>query len=158
MPFSAPVVASRVGTPDDSFGLNHYSTRWYTAQPIQDDPMGIKASFGDNEPRTEREDGTPIGFRGHNGHPYTVPWGFYKLLHHVSDMWTAAGQNVTGGTIPIIITENGFSGPGEGDLSAQERVNDVRRQEYFDAYIERLVQARREGVVVDGYMGWSLLE
>lgn len=76
----------------------------------------------------------------------------------MSDTWAKGDRNVTGRTVPIIITENGFSGPNEGDLSLEERVKDVRRQEYFDSYIERLVQARREGVEIEGYMGWSLLE
>ena len=76
----------------------------------------------------------------------------------MSDTWTKAAQNVSGKTAPILITENGFSGPNEGDLSAEDRVKDVRRQEYFDSYIAKLVQAREEGVVVEGYMGWSLLE
>lgn len=141
---------------DDSFGVNHYSTKWAVDKPVTDDPMGFKILFSDREGVTEREDGTPIGFRGHNGHPYTVPWGFEKLLKHIDATW--ARDNVTGKHLPIYVTENGFAGPDEGEGSLEEIVDDVRRQEYYDGYLAALVRAKQAGVPIKGYMAWSLLE
>lgn len=123
-----------------------------------DDPTRIKTFFGGTDQVTEREDGTPIGFRGHNGHPYTVPWGFHKLLHYVHDTWVKSAAEFRGRPMSIVVTENGFAGQDEADQSLEVIVDDARRQEYFESYLLKLVQATREGVPISGYMGWSLLE
>lgn len=106
---------------------------------------------------TER-DGVPIGVRGHNGHPYIVPWGFHSLLKYIDKTWAQPGVNVTARHLPIIVTENGYAGQDEGKLSMEEIVNDVDRQKYFEGYLDSLVRARKEGVPVIGYMAWSLME
>ena len=57
---------------------------------------------------------------------------------------------------PIYITENGASysdGPG-----ADGAVHDVRRIEYLRSHLAAIESAIDEGVPVDGYFHWSLLD
>jgi beta-glucosidase/6-phospho-beta-glucosidase/beta-galactosidase len=81
-----------------------------------------------------------------------VPWGFRQLLNHVHKQY--AGPNGLG----IIITENGFAIQDEADRTLDQIVDDKERQEYYDLYITELCQAHKEGIKMEGYLGWSLLE
>ncbi|ORX36246.1 beta-glucosidase 1A [Kockovaella imperatae] len=142
----------------DFFGLNHYSTKWATGKPGKENPNAFEVLFGNVEQVTEK-DGKPIGFKGHNGHPFTVPWGFNKLLHYISKTWCTVANGGRGGeTLPIYVTENGFAEQDEGEKTLEEIVNDTRRQEYYEGYIGAMGEAMKDGVIVKGYMGWSLLD
>lgn len=134
------------------FGLNHYGTSYTTGRrPPKDAPVRAVA-FGAAE-RVFEKDGKLIGVKGENGHPYTVPWGFRKLLNFIHERYT---KNLR---IKIYITENGFPVEGEQHLSLEEQVNDTLRQEYFAQYVEAMLKAITEdGVAVGGYMAWSLLD
>lgn len=75
------------------------------------------------------------------------------MLRHVHKSYTAS----TG--VPIIVTENGFMVKDEAKASIEDVVNDADRQTFFNGYIKELAQAvRDDGIVIGGYMGWSLLE
>ena len=116
-------------------------------------PSPDQSFFGGYEHVTEDREGKPIGLRGHNGHPYTVPWGFRKLLNYIHDHWTGETQ------IPIYITENGFAGADEAKKSLHQITSDVERQDYFEGYLKAMLLAIRDDkVVINGYFGWSLLE
>jgi hypothetical protein len=116
------------------------------------------AHFGGVENVFSDKNGNPIGHRGHNGHPYTVPWGFHELLHYIHKTWGTAKENCTGQVIDIIVTENGYAGQDEGESSLSDIVNDVHRQDYYTGYIDSMMRAVEEGVPVRGYLAWSLLE
>ncbi|KAK4684015.1 hypothetical protein P7C73_g6191, partial [Tremellales sp. Uapishka_1] len=136
----------------DFFGLNSYGTSYATGRVIQPETDPGKISFGLHEKVTEK-DGKPIGNRGHNGHPYDVPWGFRNLLRYIQKRY--AGPT----NVPIYITENGFATQGEADMSLEEQVNDIQRQHYYLGYLKEMIEAvRDEGVDVRGYMAWSLLD
>jgi hypothetical protein len=81
-----------------------------------------------------------------------VPWGFRQLLNHVHKQY--AGPNGLG----IIITENGFAIQDEAERTLEQIVDDKERQEYYDLYITELCQAHKEGIKMEGYLGWSLVE
>lgn len=55
----------------------------------------------------------------------------------------------------IIITENGAAFP---DVVEGGQVNDARRLQYYQDYLAQVLLAKREGVRVDGYFCWSLLD
>lgn len=102
---------------------------------------------------TEDLQGQPIGRRGHNGHPFDVPWGFRKLLNDIRYRWLGNQR------VPIYVTENGFAGDHEGDRPLDQIVDDVERQEYFRGYLDAMARAVKEdGIDVAGWFGWSLLE
>ena len=147
---------SNVALPTEhSFGVNHYSTRWLTGKILEPDAANI--GWGGVEHVTER-DGQPIGPRGHNGHPYNVPWGFHSLLKYIDKTWAQPQANVTGAHIPIIVTENGYACQDEKQRSIEEVINDEERIDYFAGYLQSLVKAKKEGVPIIGYMAWSLME
>lgn len=141
---------------DTSFGVNHYSTRWATGK-VSDSKDPFIVCFGGVEHVTERN-GKAIGKRGHNGHPYNVPWGFHSLLVYINDTWARPEANVTGTQLPIIVTENGYACQDEKSRSKDAILSDIERIDYFAGYLESLVRAKKEGVPIIGYMGWSLLE
>jgi beta-glucosidase/6-phospho-beta-glucosidase/beta-galactosidase len=140
-----------------SFGLNHYSTR-YTTGKLLEQPSVFDAFFGGVENVFEDTEGKPIGHRGHNGHPYIVPWGFYKLLKHVEATWCRAVDGSSREDVVIIVTENGYAGQDEGELELDQIIQDSYRQDYYRGYVGSLVRAIEEGVPIRGYLAWSLLE
>jgi beta-glucosidase/6-phospho-beta-glucosidase/beta-galactosidase len=82
----------------------------------------------------------------------SVPWGFRQLLNHVHKEYSGPND------LAIIVTENGFAIADEHTFSLDKIIDDKERQEYFDLYLTELCEAVKEGVRIDGYMGWSLLE
>lgn len=123
---------------------------------IQENPTIEESGFGDIE-KTQEPGGVPLGHRGHNGHPYTVPWGFYKLLKYIHSSWTSP-HNALGRTLPIYVTENGYAEQGERQLPFDKKIDDANRVAYFEGYLDAMVKAVKEGVPVKSYMAWSLLE
>ena len=136
--------------------MNHYSTRWITARPLGPSAHTLDHLWGEVEQVQERN-GQLIGYRGHDGHPYIVPWGFGKLLRYIHETYCQPDRNA-GKEMTIYVTENGFALQDEGDLTLEEIVNDTKRQEYFTSYLDEMVKAMSEGVQVGGYFAWSLLE
>lgn len=44
-------------------------------------------------------------------------------------------------------------------MTWDERINDVTRQDYYAGYLKELAEAvRDDGVPVEGFMAWSLME
>ncbi|KAG8983628.1 hypothetical protein FRB93_007108 [Tulasnella sp. JGI-2019a] len=140
----------------DFFGLNHYGTRYSTGKFLSS-PTTPELFFGGIEQVTEDPQGNTIGRRGHQGHPYNVPWGFRKLLGFIHQKWTSAA--VSGKAIPIYILENGWSTEDEAQRTLEEIINDTERQDYYAGYLEAMLRAIKEdGILIEGYFGWSLLE
>ncbi len=55
----------------------------------------------------------------------------------------------------IIITENGAA---FNDTVVDEKVEDFHRKEFLENYLQQVLRARKEGVCVEGYFVWSLLD
>lgn len=82
-----------------------------------------------------------------------MPWGLRKLLNYLSVTYAQPGG------VPIIITENGFPTLGEADRSRDEIINDKERQTFYEGYLKEMIEAvRDDGVDMEGFMAWSLLE
>ena len=76
------------------------------------------------------------------------PEGLYRFLHRMRDEYTA--------DLPLYVTENGMAnadtvGPGG-------RCHDPERISYLNLHLQKVAQAAREGVPVQGYFAWSLLD
>jgi beta-glucosidase len=56
----------------------------------------------------------------------------------------------------IYVTENGAAFKDE--VLPDGEVNDVRRVEYLKSYVQQLLRAKEEGMKVNGYFVWSLLD
>ena len=122
----------------DFIGLNHYSTKYVSAVPIDgclpksgniyDDPQ----VYSWCDPQWEK---TQMNWN-------FVPWGLRKLLN-----WIGKRYN----NIPIYITENGCACEGVE--------NDDLRCRYLTEYIAAVLEARdTDNVNVAGYFCWSLLD
>lgn len=70
-----------------------------------------------------------------------MPSGMYKLL-----MWI----NKEYGNPRVIVTENGVS-----DVGGH---NDLDRVDYFNSYLEAVLNAMEDGCNIDGYIAWSLMD
>jgi beta-glucosidase len=55
----------------------------------------------------------------------------------------------------IIVTENGAA---FRDVVDSGRVHDTQRQQFIESHLQQLLKAKQEGVPVDGYLVWSLLD
>lgn len=74
------------------------------------------------------------------------PEGIYHLLKHF-----AAYKGVR----QIIVTENGAAFPDRVENGA---VNDTRRVQYYQEYLAQVLRAKNEGVPVNGYFCWTLMD
>ncbi len=74
------------------------------------------------------------------------PDSFYRVLKR---FW------LYGGVKEIIVTENGASFK---DELVNGVVDDAQRIAYFQEYLRALLQAKKEGVNIKGYMAWTLMD
>jgi beta-glucosidase len=119
-----------IAEPLDFLGINYYTS------------LGISAG-GEETEDTGVAPGSPA-VEGHTemGWPNT-PEALTAFLHRVHDSYAPPS---------IIITENGAS------YSDTPDDDDARRIHYLDTHINAVMAARQEGVPVDGYFVWSLLD
>lgn len=74
------------------------------------------------------------------------PEGIYKMLKKFG---------AYGGVKKIYITENGAAFP---DRVEGGKVNDEKRVKYFQEYLKQVLGAKKEGMNVQGYFAWSLMD
>jgi len=74
------------------------------------------------------------------------PEGIYHLLKHFASYK---------GVRRIIVTENGAAFPDRVENGA---VNDTRRLQYYQEYLTQVLRAKNEGVPVEGYFCWTLMD
>jgi beta-glucosidase len=84
----------------------------------------------------------PMWVQGESNWLFDVPYGMYKILHFIKDRY---------GNIPIFITESGFS-------MKEDHIFDYDRVNYLSGYISKALQAKKEGVNVQGFFVWSFLD
>jgi beta-glucosidase len=74
------------------------------------------------------------------------PDGLYEALQRVHDL---------PGDHRLVVTENGVTVP---DRLVDGRVRDVRRTAFYQDHLAEVARARRDGLPVDGYFCWSLMD
>jgi beta-glucosidase len=75
------------------------------------------------------------------------PEGIYNIIKQF-----AAYKNIP----PIIITENGAAFP--DSVTAEGKIHDSKRIEFFKKYLENVLKAKKEGVDIRGYFVWTLMD
>jgi beta-glucosidase len=149
--------------------------RWYV-EPLLNGiyPADVLQDLGADAPKVLSGDmaqiKVPLDFLGINYYMRSVvssaePWDVNASGHEVTDMgWEVYPKGLTELLVrlhrdytlpPIFITENGAAFK---DEVANDLVHDVKRQRYIADHIAATLEAMRQGVRVDGYFVWSLLD
>jgi beta-glucosidase len=123
-----------IASPIDFLGLNYYTSLVIKAGEQEGEHTGVAP--GPNPPPGYTEVGWPI-----------TPAALTEFLLRIQKEYWAG---------PIYITENGAAysdGPGPDGA-----IHDSRRIEYLTGHFAAIETAIAEGVAVDGYFHWSLLD
>ncbi|GIW34874.1 GH1 family beta-glucosidase [Meiothermus sp.] len=123
-----------------AFDFDFIGLQTYFRQLVRFD-LFTPGTFGQEIPHAERGSGelTEMGWE-------VWPENIYLLLKQFS---------AYKGVKRIIITENGAAFP---DTPEGERVHDPKRLKYIQDHLAQVLRARREGVPVEGYFYWSLMD
>lgn len=129
----------------DFFGLNHYTTMYSSECNGESPQLSAHGNGGLSEDQgvalTSDESWKTTDMQW-----AIVPWGCNKLLHWIKDRYDNPD---------IYITENGCAykeTPNNGTVDDQSRIN------YYKSYLQESATAISEGVNLQGYFAWSLLD
>ncbi|BBN10650.1 beta-glucosidase [Marchantia polymorpha subsp. ruderalis] len=132
----------------DFIGLNHYTSRWVTSNPLPEDPSQSNYWVDQGIQTTIEKDGVQIGQRAQSFWLYVVPWGLQKLIEHVWEKYKA----------PIYICENGMDGPNNETIPLEQYLNDTERVDFYNDYLRSVQGAIQNGADVRTYFAWSLMD
>jgi beta-glucosidase len=118
----------------DFIGLQNYS-RMVARRAIF--PPIVWANQVKPEKRIPKEELTEMGWE-------VYPEGIYKILKQFGKY----GKE-------IVVTENGAAFP---DVVENGAVHDKKRIQFFKDYLMNVLKARNEGIVITGYLAWTLLD
>ncbi|GIW38512.1 MAG: beta-glucosidase [Meiothermus sp.] len=123
-----------------AFDFDFIGLQTYFRQLVRFD-LFTPGTFGQEIPHAERGSSelTEMGWE-------VWPENIYLLLKQFS---------AYKGVKRIIITENGAAFP---DTPEGEGVHDLKRIKYIQDHLAQVLRARREGVPVEGYFYWSLMD
>lgn len=120
-----------ITTPLDWCGLNYYTRKVIAPN---DDPWPSHEEVPGPLPKTQME-------------WEIYPDGLYQFLKRTQAEYT--------GDLPLFVTENGMA---NADVIQNGRVNDQARIDYLNQHVAAAKKAMDEGVPLQGYMFWSLLD
>ncbi|KAG8574956.1 hypothetical protein GDO81_009399 [Engystomops pustulosus] len=123
----------------DFLGVGHFTTRYITNRNF---PSTQGPSYFTDKDLMELVD--PKWPEPESKWLYSVPWGFRRLLNFVKTQY---------GSPLVLVTENGVS---EKMHCAQ--LCDEWRIHYLKGYINEMLKAIKDGVRIQGYTAWSLLD
>ena len=149
--------------------------RWYMDPLFKGRyPQDVLDHLGDDQPLVCEGDmqiiATPMDFLGVNYYSRSVvsadsPWDVHKSGREITDMgWEVYPEGLTELLLrldrdykvpPLYVTENGGAFK---DQLLDGRVNDTPRMDFIARHISAVAQAMKQGVRMQGYMVWSLLD
>ena len=149
--------------------------RWYTDPLFKGAyPADVLEHLGADSPRVEPDDmqhiATPMDFLGINYYTRSMvsagaPWDVHSGGNEVTDMgWEVYPEGLTDLLLrlhrdyavpPMYIKENGAAFK---DELVDGRVHDAQRSNYIARHIAAVADALAQGVRMEGYMVWSLLD
>lgn len=173
----APVLPA-ADTPEDhaqTLLQDGMATRWYMDALFHGDyPADVLAHLGADAPQIRPGDmqhiATPMDFLGVNYYTRQMvsadkPWDVRDSGYDVTDMgWEIYPQGLTDLLLrlhrdyavpPMYVKENGAAFK---DVLVDGRVHDIQRRDYIAGHIAALADALRQGVRMEGYMVWSLMD
>ncbi|KAL2155901.1 hypothetical protein VTH82DRAFT_643 [Thermothelomyces myriococcoides] len=147
LPRFTPEEVALVKGSNDFYGMNHYTANYIRHKkgvPPEDDFLGnLETLFYNKYGECIGPETQSFWLRPH-------PQGFRDLLNWLSKRY---------GYPKIYVTENGTSLKGENDMPLEQILEDDFRVKYFHDYVHAMAKASAEdGVNVQGYMAWSLMD
>ncbi|CAI5492628.1 unnamed protein product [Closterium sp. Naga37s-1] len=154
--FSATESSLLIGS-SDFIGLNFYTAQFAAQKTVQDggkvaDVANGVAPWMDchvDMTAVSPVTGKLIGERTASSWLHVVPTAIQHMLTWISHRYPS---------VPIIITENGMSEPNLPSRSLARTLCDDQRVRFYRSYLSSVLQARQQGVPVEGYYAWSLLD
>uniref|UniRef100_A0A1B0CB38 Cytosolic beta-glucosidase n=2 Tax=Lutzomyia longipalpis TaxID=7200 RepID=A0A1B0CB38_LUTLO len=129
----------RIKGTSDFFGINTYTTV-LVQKNDRNNTIGHRVpSFQHDMNTVESKD--PVWPRGASVWLHVVPFGMYKLLNWIRKEYDNP---------PVYVTENGYSDYGG--------TKDIGRVNYYNSYLEAVLDAIEDGCNVKGYIAWSLMD
>jgi beta-glucosidase len=119
-----------ISAPLDFLGVNYYRRHVVEAGPNGSGPVVVDVPGGVH---------TAVGWE-------VYPDGLYELLLRLHEEYAPP---------PLYVTENGAA---FGDVRRNGTVEDPERTAYLDRHLDAVARAIADGVRVDGYFVWSLLD
>lgn len=129
----------------DFFGLNHYTTMYASDARGKLDESSVYGNGGLSEDQDVNLSVDPT-WSLTEMHWAVVPWGCQKLLEWIDQRY----ENPS-----IVITENGCA---YNDKLIDGKVDDQSRIDFFHSYLSSVHEAIQNGVDVEGYFMWSLMD
>ncbi|KAJ4968640.1 hypothetical protein NE237_015341 [Protea cynaroides] len=133
----------------DFIGINHYTTLYVKdclfshCERLGTPPGDAFVHF------TGERDGVLIGEPTPAPTFYLVPDGMEKTIMYFKERYN---------NTPMFITENGYAQANYLGDSVKDLLNDTKRIEYLQSYLESLKSAISQGADVRGFIIWSLLD
>jgi beta-glucosidase len=148
-PFSPVESAALRAAAPSYFALNFYTAAYVRDAPGAVDP-GTNAVGGFLRAQATGPASAPIGDAAESAWLRKTPWAMRSMLNHVASRYG----------VPIVVTENGCSAPGEGaGKSKKAALNDDWRVDYYRRYLDAATDAvNDDGVPLRRYFAWSLLD
>ncbi len=140
-------------TPIDMLGINYYHGEYVSAQPVETLPTTAAPS---DRPKRSPFPAADDVYWHPRGLPVTdmgwdvQPEGLTRLLRHIHDEYTAPAG------VSIAVTENGAAFA--DTVGPDGTVHDVDRADFLDAHLNAILDAIDDGIPVDGYFYWSLMD
>nr|BAH02547.1 beta-glucosidase [Carapichea ipecacuanha] len=133
----------------DYVGVNYYTATYVSsAQPPHDKKKAVFHTDG-NFYTTDSKDGVLIGPLAGPAWLNIVPEGIYHVLHDIKENYED----------PVIyITENGVYEVNDTAKTLSEARVDTTRLHYLQDHLSKVLEARHQGVRVQGYLVWSLMD
>jgi beta-glucosidase len=119
-----------IATPLDFLGVKYYRRHLVQAGRGSSGPVVVDVPDGEH---------TAVGWE-------VYAEGLHELLVRLRDDYDAP---------PLYVTENGAA---YGDVRRNGTVEDPERTSYLERHVDAVAQAIEDGVRVDGYFVWSLLD
>lgn len=124
-----------ISTPMDFLGINHYHRNWFKAAPESE--LGWAFAGTQDFPAIERSGGDwPV-----------TPDSIYDTVAMVHERFP---------DVRMLITENGYNE--EYDDLGMAPIDDYPRLAFHQRYLGHLARAVGDGIPVDGYFAWTLLD
>ncbi|CAH9093544.1 unnamed protein product [Cuscuta epithymum] len=140
----------KLGNGLDFIGINHYTTIY--AQDCLfstcDPPMKGNNKAEGFAGVTMSKNGVPIGELTGLPDMANTPWGMENIITYVTKRYP---------NFPLYITENGYCDT-TSNPSIEEMMNDTKRINYTEGYLDAIGAVIRKGADVRGYFLWSLMD